>query len=81
VAVDPNGNATAVWRQNDGIWNNIWSNRYPAGGPWGTAVLIETDDANHALAPTVVVDPNGNVTAAWYQEYGTRDNIWSNRYW
>ena len=47
---------------------------------WGTATLIETDDAGHAIIPQVAVDGSGNATAVWYQYDGTRDNIWSNRY-
>jgi len=33
---DGNGNALAVGYQGDGSRNNIWSNRYVAGGSWGT---------------------------------------------
>ncbi|MBW1762702.1 MAG: hypothetical protein JRG67_14785 [Deltaproteobacteria bacterium] len=80
VAVDPNGNATAVWAQSDGTWNNIWSNRYTAGIGWGVAELIETDDTGDATSPQVAVDPNGNVRAVWAQFDGTRISIWSNRY-
>jgi len=28
VALDPNGNAVAVWSQSDGTRNNIWANRF-----------------------------------------------------
>ena len=28
VAVDPDGNAVAVWEQSDGIRSNIWANRF-----------------------------------------------------
>jgi hypothetical protein len=46
VAVDGSGNAIAVWRQSDGTLYNVWANRYDAAtGLWGTAELIETDDA------------------------------------
>jgi len=80
VAVDPNGNATAVWYQLTGTRNNIWSNRYTAGIGWDTAQLIESDDIDHARDPQVSVDPNGNATVVWRQSDGTRDNIWSNEY-
>lgn len=36
-------------------------------GAWGTAALIEPDNASHALA-------------VWAQSDGTRRNIWANRY-
>ncbi len=80
VAVDSNGNAVAVWRQSDGTRNNIWSNRYVVGTGWGTAQLIETDNAGSAESPQVAVDGSGNAVAVWHQSDGSRYNIWSNRY-
>lgn len=81
VAVDRSGNAVAVWNQSDGTRNNIWANRYVAAtNSWGTAQLIETDNAGDALVPEVVMDSSGNAVAAWTQSDGTRNNIWTNRY-
>ncbi len=80
VAVDPSGNAVAVWHQLDGASFNIWSNRYTNGAGWGTAELIETDNSGNAENPQVAVDTTGNATAVWYQSDGTRNNIWSNRF-
>jgi uncharacterized membrane-anchored protein len=82
VAVDSSGNTVAVWYQYDGTsYRNIWSNRYTAAtGTWGTAELIETDNAEDAYYPQVAVDSSGNAVVVWYQYNGTRNNIWSNRY-
>ncbi len=80
VAVDPSGNAVAVWNQSDGTRNNIWANRYAAGSGWETAALVETDNAGDAYSPQVAVDGNGNAVAVWYQSDGTRNNIWANRF-
>jgi hypothetical protein len=83
VAIDPNGNALAVWHQFDGTRTNIWSNRYTPSGGWGTAQLIETDDSGDASEPQVAIDPAGNAVAVWYQwgEWGdTRIYIWSNHF-
>ena len=80
VAIDPNGNAIAVWAQSDGTRDNIWANRYDAVTGWGTATLIETDNAGNAGFPRVAIDPNGNAIAVWAQSDGTRNNIWANRY-
>ena len=80
VGVDGYGNATAVWSQSDGTRNNIWANRYVAGVGWGTATLIETNNAGPAFEPQVTVDRGGNATAVWYQRSGNRDDIWVNRY-
>jgi hypothetical protein len=80
VAVDPNGNAVAVWHQSDGTRFNIWANRFTPTAGWGAAELIETDNAGTAMFPQVAVDPNGNAIVVWYQSDGTRFNIWANRF-
>ena len=79
-AVDPNGNAVAVWAQSDGPSANIWANRFTPSAGWGAAELIESDNAGSAFSPQVAVDPNGNAVAVWYQRDGTRTNIWANRF-
>ena len=80
VAIDPQGNAVAVWNQHDGTRRNIWANRFVPGLGWGTAEPIETDDAGSAVFPQVAVDSQGNATAVWRQTDGTRFNIWANRF-
>jgi hypothetical protein len=82
VAVDGSGNAIAVWRQSDGTLYNVWANRYDAAtGLWGTAELIETDDAGDAgYEPRVAVDDSGNAIAVWSQADGGTYNIWANCY-
>jgi hypothetical protein len=80
VAMDGSGNAVAVWQQSDGIRTNIWANRYTPLGGWGTAALIETDNAGNATNPQVAMDGSGNAFAVWQQSDGTRNNIWANRY-
>ncbi len=80
IAIGPDGNALAVWRQYDGSRYNIWANRYVSGSGWGTAELIETDDTGGAGNPQVAIGPNGNALAVWGQYDGSRDNIWANRY-
>jgi hypothetical protein len=80
VAFDVSGNALAVWMQSDGTRFNIVANRYTAGSGWGTANLIETDDAGSANEPQIAIDANGNALAVWYQSDGVRSNIWANRY-
>lgn len=80
LAVDSSGNAIVVWYQWDGLRYNIWSNRYTSGTGWGTASLIETDNAGDAWYPHVDFDPSGNAFAVWYQSDGSRNNIWSNQF-
>jgi hypothetical protein len=80
IACDAAGNALAVWEQSDGTRYNIWANRYTAGAGWGTAELIETDNAGIAYYPQIAFDATGNALAVWEQSDGTRHNIWTNRY-
>ena len=80
IAIDAGGNAIAVWRQHDGTRFNIWTNRYTTGLDWGTAELIETDDAGDAGSPQIDIDADGNATVVWQQHDGTRYNIWANRW-
>lgn len=80
IGVDANGNAIAVWYQDDGTRNNIWSSRYAPGSGWSVPELVETDNAGDAYAPQISVDANGNAVAVWHQDDGTRYNILSNRY-
>jgi len=80
IAVDPAGNAFVVWWQYDGTRANIWGNRYAAGSGWGTAALLETDNAGPAEYPGVAVDADGNAIAVWHQSDGTAWNIVANRY-
>jgi hypothetical protein len=80
VVIDSAGNVTAIWRQADGSRNDMWSNRFNNSTvAWGTATKIETDDSGSVSSQVVVVDDSGNVTAAWPQYDGTRDNIVANR--
>jgi hypothetical protein len=78
IAFDSSGNAIAVWRQFDGITDNIWANRFD-GTSWGTAELIETD-AGSAIRPQIAIDSSDNAIAVWLQSDGTRDNIYANRF-
>jgi len=79
VAVDPSGNAVTVWMQDDGTFFNIYANRFVVGTGWGAAELVEAE-TGYAAYPQLAVDPSGNAVAVWYQDEGTRNNIWANRY-
>src|SRR3972149_5060973 len=80
VAVDPRGNAIAVWRQFDGNIDNLTANRYVAGLGWTGEVLIEAEDAGGANQPQIALDPPGNAMVVWRQSNGTRDSIMANRH-
>jgi hypothetical protein len=50
----------------------------PSPPSWGTAELIETDNAGDAYNPQIAFDASGNAIAVWNQTDGTRYNIWAN---
>jgi hypothetical protein len=61
VAVDAQGNATAVWGSYSSAGGYIVQTaRRPAGGAWGAAVQL-----GDGASPQVAVDPQGNATAVW----------------
>jgi hypothetical protein len=85
IAFDGSGNALAVWRQYDAdsSSNNLWANRYEAGGSWGTAELIESIDGTVYTAggrPELVADDNGNALVVWIHQNDAIYSVWSNRY-
>ena len=47
---------------------------------FGTAELIEINNAGNASSPQITMDANDNALAVWSQSDGTRYNIWANRY-
>ena len=68
VAVDRDGNATAVWTQSDGVRFNVWANRFDAQRKeWLGAVALESE-AGTAAGPDVAVDGAGVATAVWVQD-------------
>ncbi len=71
IAVDSNGNATAVWRQE----GSIYANCYVPGRGWGTPEPIEANTGD-ADSPQIAVDGNGNAITVWRQA----DSIYANRY-
>lgn len=80
IAIDAGGNAIAVWRQYDGTHFNIWANRFTPAAEWGTAQLIETDNAGDASRPRIALDSSGNAIAVWAQSDSVHQNIWAGRF-
>lgn len=91
VAIDKDGNATAVWSQRSGsdTATTIYANRFTASpAAWGTPVVIQSDNTatavNEATArahsPVVVVDSANSVLVAWTQEesLSAMANRWNN---
>lgn len=80
VAMDPSGNAMAVWIQltAPGVFS-VFANRFAVATGWGTAALLETDDASGADGTAVAMDPAGNAVATWRQA-GVGVSIWATRF-
>ena len=63
LAVDPSGNATAVWHTYDGSEYIVESASRPTNGPWsGKTEISNTGDSTF---PEVTVDASGSATAVW----------------
>jgi hypothetical protein len=80
VAFDALGNALAVWEQSESGVLGIWSNRYSAGGDWGTAVPVETNPGDAGGVRIAFDDLSGRAFAVWSQRVGTCTCIWSNQF-
>jgi hypothetical protein len=75
VAVDGNGNATAVWMRFNGADNIIQASTKPFDGAWQAVPDDLSVDGQNAVDSQVAVDPNGNATAVWSRSNGTNNII------
>jgi hypothetical protein len=85
LALDPRGNAIALWVRN-GAPYNIWANSYQPRSGWSVAEAIETEsagDTTYSLGfapPQIAFDSAGNSVAVWLQHGSTGYLIGANRY-
>lgn len=75
IVVDSNGNAFAIWAQN----NRIYVNQLIAGA-WGTPSAIDNAAGIATAVPQIAVDSDGDALAVWSQSDGTYTSIWANRF-
>lgn len=81
AAINPSGQAVAVWNQHDGVNYSIYANVYNnETSAWGASLEIDYEAGGHAYFPQVVMDDMGNALAAWYQYDGLQYSILSSRY-
>ena len=79
VAIDPTGNAIAVWWQ-DAFVNETAANRYTTVGGWNpTSANLETTTTigDMSRAHDIAVDPNGNAIAVWSRGNPDHEDIWA----
>lgn len=69
VAVDPQGDATAVWVREDATGGTLQAAMRPAGGTWQSPVDVSS--APDLEDPEVAVDSQGDATAVWDIDNGT----------
>ena len=70
VAIDPQGNATAIWRRFNGSNWIIQSAERPAGGSWSEPVDLSAAGQD-AKFPELAVNSQGNATAIWRRFNGS----------
>jgi len=84
VAMDPTGNAIAVWEQIFGTRHDIYANRYTQGSGWEIAAPIENEQISSDFDPEVAMDDAGNAVVVWRRVqnyvYGDDRDIWANHY-
>lgn len=85
LAMDAEGHAVVVWRQNDTMdIASAWGNRYRSGSGWVGPELLESDETYpiNAQSLDLVIDYNGNAAAVWTQSDALEgiDSIWTARF-
>ncbi len=67
IAVDADGNAYAVWRDNRNGQPDIYFAYRPAGGTWGPNIKVNDDPGgeNWQTDPSIAVDADGNAYVVW----------------
>ncbi len=68
VAVDPSGNAIAVWI--DMMGTQLKSATLPFGGMWSAPIIVETFSSGFLGFTSVGVDASGNAVAFWSSDSG-----------
>jgi len=81
IAASANGNAVAVWVEDNGGRTDVWAKRYTPSLGWRNPELVETDITFSSTNPRVAMDDIGNAIVVWQlADEGFLDSIWSNRY-
>jgi hypothetical protein len=79
VAVLPGGWVVAVWIQNVGGLDHIFTNTFNGTG-WSTADVLDSNNNGGTVAPHLAADANGNAIAVWSQGDGVKFNAYTSRF-
>ena len=81
VAVDPMGNAMAVWAAVADERLQVWVKRYRAAEDrWEAAEVLASDSEASCTHPQIGLDEVGNATLVWTKKGDDGETLWSNRY-
>ncbi len=85
VAIDADGDATAVWLQNDGQTDSVYAAQFDPVDGWGPQLILETENGIparwfEARAPAVVMNRAGDALVIWTQFDGESYSLYSNSY-
>jgi hypothetical protein len=75
VAMDPSGNAIAIWTGDDQQGGTVFANHYTPEGGWGAPEAIDDPEYSWAEGPELAMDGSGNGIVVWRQDYQEPD--WS----
>jgi hypothetical protein len=65
VALAPGGTAHAVWVEETGTNFLLMASSRPRGGTWSAPVQVDTGSTTQDAEPSIAVDGQGGVVAAW----------------
>jgi chitodextrinase len=68
IAIDPAGNAIAVWLREDGPAYSIRARRYIHGIGWEPAISILSIKSGYSQNPRIAMDDAGNTFVVWNQD-------------
>jgi hypothetical protein len=78
IALSSTGEAIAVWEDNRGRHNQIYSARLPAGSSvWSPSFKISTSNNSIKIRPDISIGSNGVAYAVWSDNRGGSWNIWT----
>ena len=86
VAVAPNGDAVAVWKQSTGSAAHLWSNRFSAASGWASASPVVQDAGSTQFIGgfDLALDAAGNGLLVWGQldvvAGGNESSVWARRF-
>jgi hypothetical protein len=81
VAMDPAGNALAIWHEGEpGETFGVWAARFAIGAGWGRPVLLQANVGSIVEAPRIARDTEGNGAAVWSRIEADRFNVYAARF-